>query len=202
MALCTVAAPAVAAPSRLPPIDECKGDREFAAFRANLKDAIQREDAKALLALMAPDVLVDFGGGTGPAAFAKSWGLDGGPSELWPTIKPILRMGCAKSGDAFVLPSLSVQWDSDDDLEERWLVVGPSAKLRQGPAYDSPVIAKLAWDVVTITNNESDVQSGIRLADGRQGWIADADLYSPMGLRMVVEKRGAKWLITAFVAGD
>lgn len=46
------------------------------------------------------------------------------------------------------------------------------------------------------------MQTKVKLADGREGWIADDELYEPVGYRMVVEKLRGKWMITAFVAGD
>jgi hypothetical protein len=89
-----------------------------------------------------------------------------------------------------------------EDPLGKFVAVGPAAELRKGPEYDSPIIARLTWDVVTATNNIGDVQTGVRLADGREGWMSDTDLYSPLGYRMVVEKRDGKWMITALVAGD
>ena len=195
-------ASAAAAPPQIPPIDQCKRISGLVQVRARLANAIRREDHKALLAMLAPDVLINFGGDTGPAKFAEQWGLDGGPSELWAHLRPLPRMGCARSGDAFVIPSLPVQWDDMEDPYDRFVAVGPKAELRQGPEYDSPVIATLAWDLVSAIDHSSDVQTKVRLADGRTGWMSDTDLYSPLGYRLVVEKRGAKWLITALVAGD
>jgi hypothetical protein len=197
-----IPAPANAAPPKIPPIDECRRISGLVQFRARLANVIRKEDSKALLALLAPDVLINFGGDNGPAKFAEQWGLDGGPSELWVYLRPLARMGCARSGDAFVIPSLPVQWDEMEDAYDQYVAVGPTAEVRQGPEYDSPVVATLAWDVVSAIDNASDVQTKVRLADGRQGWMSDTDLYSPLGYRMVVEKRGDKWLITALVAGD
>ena len=197
-----IPASAQAEPLKIPPIDECRRIGGLAQFRARLARAIRKEDHKALLAMMAPDVLINFGGETGPAKFAEQWGLDGGPSELWVHLRPLARMGCARSGDAFVIPSLPVQWDEMADPLDKFVALGPRAEVRGGPEYDSPVIAALAWDVVSAIDHGSDVQTGVRLADGRLGWMSDTDLYSPLGYRMVVEKRGGKWLITALVAGD
>lgn len=191
-----------AVPLKIPPIDECKRTSSLVQFRSRLADAIRREDHKALLAMMSSDVLINFGGETGPARFAEQWGLDGGPSELWAYLRPLARMGCARSGGAFVIPSLPVQWPEMEDPLDQFVAIGPKAEVRQGPDYDSPVIATLAWDVVSTIDNVSDVQTGVRLADGRTGWMSDTDLYSPLGYRMVVEKRQGKWLITALVAGD
>jgi hypothetical protein len=200
--LIAIPASAQAVPPKIPPIDECKRISGLVQLRARLADAIRKEDSKALLAMLAPDVLNNFGGDNGPARFAEQWGLDGGPSELWIILRPLARMGCARSGDAFVIPSLPVQWDEMEDPYDKYVAVGPKAEVRQGPEYDSPVIATLAWDVVSAIDNASDVQTGVRLADGRTGWMSDTDLYSPLDFRMVIEKRGAKRLITALVAGD
>ena len=68
------AVPAQAAvPSKLPPVDRCTGDADFGKFRNRAQAAIAKEDRGGLLKLLAPDVLVNFGGENGRAAFARQW---------------------------------------------------------------------------------------------------------------------------------
>jgi hypothetical protein len=62
--------------------------------------------------------------------------------------------------------------------------------------------ATVPWSVAVVTNRDSDTMTGVRLADGREGFVPDDRVYEPTGYRMIVEKRAGKWMITAFVAGD
>jgi hypothetical protein len=175
---------------------------DYAGFHDRLTAAVELRDGKALLMLLAPDVLINFGGETGRKAFSRQWDLDSSASELWFELIRILRLGCARSGDALVMPSLTVQWDPMEVAFDKAIVASPAADLLASPEWGSPPIATLGWDVVTLLESPSDIHSRVRLADGREGWMSDADLYSPLGYRMVVEKRAGKWMITAFVAGD
>ena len=205
LALALLAAAAPSPPHKLPPVEQCAGDKSFTAFRTALKDAAARKDQAALLALLSPDVIVSFGGDNGREAFVRQWSFDATEyGNLWDQLATMLRLGCAKSEGTRMIPSLAAQFDGqgDEDMFEKAVVVTPGAKLRKGPEIDSPVIATLAWDVVAIIDSASDLQSRVRTVEGREGWLSDDELYSPIGHRMVIQKIGGKWMITAFVAGD
>src|SRR5690349_7916755 len=116
--LLAVASPAQAFPRKLPPVDQCRA-AGLSAFRNRLTQVVARRDAKALLALLADDVLVNFGGEDGPSAFAETWALDGPrQSDLWPLLAKILKLGCAQLGSKFAIPSLTMQFEpeADEDL--------------------------------------------------------------------------------------
>lgn len=193
-----------ASAAKLPPVDQCSGDTGFKAFHASLSQAVAKRDGEALLALLAPDVTVNFGGDSGREAFAKQWEVKSKASQIWPQLGIILPLGCARVGEARVIPSLAGQFDSEDDEDvfEKLVVISDKAELRAGPERDSKVVAKLAWDVVTAVEASGDILTKVRLADGREGWLPAEQLYSPLDYRAVVEKRGDEWMITAFVAGD
>ena len=190
-------------PRKLPPVDQCKSKPGLGAFRDRLKQLVAKRNRKALLPMLAPDVLVNFGGEAGPKAFADTWHLNRGTSELWPLLTRMLKLGCAGSGSSFVIPSLTDQLhpESADDIFDQVLAL-PGAKLRKGSERGSDTIGTLAWDLVTSIDRKGDDQTKVRLADGREGWLSDDELYAAMYYRMVIEKRRGKWMITALVAGD
>ena len=192
------------APLKLPPVDQCSRDASFKAFQSSLKQVVAKRDGAAFMKLVAPDVLVNFGGDSGRATFAKQWQPASAKSELWPQFDTILRLGCARVDTARVMPSLAGQFDSDqdDDVFELSVVISPAAKLRKTSAKGSEAIATLAWDVVRPLANEGDEQTKVRLRDGREGWLLAKELRSPLDYRATIEKRKGKWMITAFVAGD
>ncbi|HVU29105.1 MAG TPA: SH3 domain-containing protein [Sphingomicrobium sp.] len=198
-------APASALPKKLPPVDQCSADPGFSKFLANLRRTVAKKDKKALLAMLSPRVLVNFGGASGPSAFEQSWSFDANDNDgIWAQLERILPLGCARDGSARVIPSLAIQFDPEGDEEvfEAMVVVAKGAKLRSGPETDSPALAILSWDVVTAIDEASDLQTKVRLEDGREGYMFDDELYSPLNYRMVVEKLRGSWMITAFVAGD
>lgn len=196
-----IASPAAAFPERLPPIDQCKSDASFLNFLAGLKRIVARNDRAALLALLAPDVLVDFGGGTGSKAFEEEWKFDPHePGNVWDQLETMLKMGCAKDGGSRIIPSLPMQVEQDIAFE--WVVILPGAKLYRAVGEFSPKPQTIAWTVATVTSRVSDTMTGVKLPDGREGYIPDDLVYEPIGYRMIVEKHGGKWMITAFVAGD
>lgn len=203
-AILIAAAPVNALPRKLPPVDQCAKDPSFVKFRAALKQAVANKDREAFLKMLSPTVLVDFGGGSGREAFAKQWSFD--PDEygnIWDQLETMLRMGCARADGARVIPSLIEQLDTfaDDDWIDAVLIL-PGAKLYKETGVESPNPSTVPWTVAPVTSRAGDLVTGVRLPDGREGYISDQDLYEPLGYRMVIEKREGKWLITSFVAGD
>lgn len=204
-ALALSSTPADAAKLTLPPVDQCSSQAGFAEFRQSLEIAVQRRNEKALLDLLAPDVMVNFGGDSGRQAFARQWGFSQkDQSPLWAELETILALGCALHGEAALIPSLAGQFNPEDDqdLFEKVVVISDKAELRAGTEPGSKVLAKLAWNVVNSVEASGDVYMKVRLADGREGWLPADQLRSPLDYRAVIEKRDGQWLITAFVAGD
>jgi hypothetical protein len=193
-----------ALPGRLPPVEQCTGDASFTRFRTALRQGVEKKDRDRLLALMAPDVMVDFGGSSGPAEFAKQWSFDAGEyGNVWDQLGTMLRMGCAPQDKARVIPSMTVQLDRfDSDELYDYVLVLPGARLLKELGVEARNPATTPWALVKVTSRSADWGTGVRLRDGREGHITDDHVYEPLGYRMTIEKRGGKWLITAFVAGD
>ena len=199
--LLTAPAPAATLPAKLPPIDQCTSESSFTKFRSDLRRVVTKKDRAAFVALLAPDVLVNFGGGTGRKAFEQEWTFD--PAEygnLWDQLGTMLTMGCAKDGGSRIIPSLPMQVEQDFDQE--WVVILPGAKLYKEAGVRSANPRTVPWTVAVVSSRASDTMTGVKLPDGREGFIADDRVYEPVGYRMIVEQRGGKWRITAFVAGD
>jgi hypothetical protein len=204
LAALLAASPARALPPRLPPIDQCSSDASFVKFRKALEQAAARHDRVAFLAMLSPDVVVNFGGASGRDAFASEWSFD--PSEygnVWDLLETMLKMGCARSGGSRVIPSLLIQLEpfADEDLFDRRLLL-PGARLFKEPGQQGSASETVPWSVARAINTGGDLWTGVRLVDGRDGWISDDELYEPLGYRMTIDKRKGKWIITAFVAGD
>jgi len=197
-----IASPAHALPTRLRPIDQCTSDAGFNRFRARLKQIVAKRDRVGLLALLTPDVLVNFGGGTGRKAFETEWSFDGTEhGNLWGQLEKMLKMGCAKDGDSRIIPSLSMQLDQEYD--EDWVVVLPPAGMIFDVVGNEVGFSEvMPWSVAIVTSRDSSTRTYVKLADGRTGSLSDDEVYEPGGYRMIIERRRGEWVITAFVAGD
>ena len=199
-----VGAAAAPLPKVLPPVDRCKGDPSFTKFRADLTQAVEKKDRARLLALLAPDVLVNFGGDNGRQGFVKNWSFD--PREygnVWDQLATMLKMGCAPQENAKVIPSMTVQLERfDADELYDYLLVLPGARLLKELGVEAARAATTPWTMARITSRAADWGTGVKLPDGREGFISDDQVYELLGQRMYVEKRKGKWMITAFVAGD
>ena len=202
--LATAPAQAKAVPATLPPVDQCKGDASFSQFRATLKRAVAKQDRAALVRLLAPDVVVNFGGSTGPQAFVEQWSFEPDePEGIWSLLRIMLKLGCARDAGARVIPSLDIQLDPYyEDMTDELALILPGAKLYREAGVQSSRPETIPWTLAAVTSRAGDLFTGVRLPDGREGLVSDLELYEPQGYRMVVKKRRGRWMITAFVAGD
>ena len=199
-ALCAATTAAGALPRKMPPLDDCARDPSFVEFRKALTDAAKREDGKALVAMFAPDP-------ERPRAGVPERPAESDPSDIMPQedliiLQTILRMGCKRVGAVRVMPSVSVELDrySAKNLKGKVLVLA-GAKLFGVPYEEKSVSASLAWDIATAVGTGGDFWTRIRLADGREGWVADDRIYwidPSCRHEITFEKRLGKWMITGF----
>ena len=192
---------------RSPPVDHCASDRSFADFRRRLITAVDHHSTRFILSIISDDVQSSFGGDPGRADFIAHWQLDRpAQSVLWRELGAALRLGCARvEGGAFWAPSFSAPTDGDDsdELIPRFIAVVPGAVLRAGASDGARVIAALDWDVMTALDNDGHSPwIAARLADGRRGFVRRREVRDLADYRAVFEKRGGRWRMTAFIAGD
>ena len=192
---------------RLPPVDQCAADPSFAAFRDALLAAIGRRDRDALLAIVADNIEVDFGGGAGRDYFASAWQLDRPEtSRLWDELGAALRLGCARDpeGEDYYSPSMFVAGEGVfEDPFTAAVAIRPGAELRAAPEASAALVATLDWDVVTVPewDGEAAWQRVVR-ADGRGGYVRSEDLRSPIDYRAAFQRVDGRWRMVAFIAGD
>ncbi len=198
------AAPPATVQRRLPPVEACGGDPSLRAFRAELAAAVAARNKARLLALVADDIMVDFGGGSGRAAFAAAWKLDRAEASLlWAELGEVLRLGCAREGDTFYAPSLFAQLGDDEDPCELVVAVKPGSPLLAAPRAGSRIVKRLDWDLLTLVDWDGTGDwLPVKLADGRTGYVRRDQVRSPLDHRAVFRKARGRWRISAFVAGD
>jgi hypothetical protein len=192
-------------PETLPPVEQCSSDASFGQFRDRLKAVVASKDREAFLAMLAPDVVIDFGGGAGREAFADQWSFDPGEhGNVWDQLETMLELGCAEEEGAKVIPSLIVQLGPyTEEAEVDAVLVLPGARLYREVGVESSNPTTTPWSLVEVISRVADWGTGVRLPDGREGYIPDDRVYEPAGYRMIIEQDNAgNWTITAFVAGD
>lgn len=189
-------------PARLPPVDQCTSDLSFVAFRTELRRIVERQDEDALLAVTADDIHASLGGDVGKQDFIQLWGFGKkGRSELWTELGEALRLGCTMRDGLATIPSMEDQIGGRDAFETR--IALPGATLRARPSARAKAVARLDWHVMTLRSPwEGGRWLRVRLDDGRSGYVYEPMARSPIDYRAWFRKRGGKWVMEGFLAGD
>ena len=135
--------------------------------------------------------------------FVAAWGLDKPqPSKVWGEIGTLLRLGCIRGAGGHLMPSLFEQIDAEQTLET-YVAIVPGSPLRAEPRAGAPAVATLHWDLLRLEDVMDDpAWWRVRLADGRSGYVRDAEARNALDYRMLVSEIDGVWRIRALVAGD
>ena len=206
----TAGLPVLEGVARFAPVDEGPSDPGFARFRAELLSAIARRDTSALLAVVAPDIRNTFGGDDGIASFRELWRLGEPDSELWSTLETVLRHGGVFRTDgadtSFVAPYVFAAWPGEHDAFEHVATLTDDAVLRAAPDSAAAPLGVVPHAIVRHRWQDADAApegwTAIELPRGLQGWIATADVHSPVGYRAIFARRERSWRMVTLIAGD
>ena len=196
-----------AAPTRLPPVEQCADDAGFGEFRNSSTAAVAGRDMARLTALMSDDVHVSFGGRFGKVQFVNFWSqTPAGHAQLWRQMDTILQLGCATARDGRGMeyrsfPSMFVTAGPLDGFTT-WVTL-PGAVLRGRAAPTATAVMRLpAWTVLEEIEYSGGQWIEVRTPKGRRGFVAADAARSIIDYRLIVEQRAGQWRITAFIAGD
>ncbi|HYK02895.1 MAG TPA: SH3 domain-containing protein [Thermoanaerobaculia bacterium] len=196
----TSTAPGVNGP-KLMPVDDAPQDAALVAYRNQLLDAVRRRDAAAVAALVDPKIRTSFGNGGGTDEFRKTLAKEGVLEDL----ALVLSRGGTFQGEgesrSFWAPYVYSAWPDRHDAFESLAVIEDNVPLRETKDAASPVVATLAYDIVTLVISEEELRQ-VKTADGKVGWVDARHVRSPVGYRAGFNKTGGQWLMNAFVAGD
>ena len=208
------AADAGAQVAKLYPVDEAARDPEFFAFRARLMVAIQKRDTAFLYSVVSDRIKNSFGGDDGIAEFKELWRPEEPDSKLWGTLGEVLAFGGTfdQAHNFFAPYWYAVEPSAGGDPFVYGVIVGSGVKVRREPSAASASIADLAFDMIKVKDWQQKPDStepangrtwiAVELADRRPGFVAAAYIRSRVGYRAGFAKRGGRWLLEFFVAGD
>lgn len=204
-------APAPALLDRLKPWDEAAQDPSFVAFRRKLQHIVERKDIAGLKASLAPDILNNFGGGKGFAAFDNAWKLHDPHSAVWPALAGVLKLGgYFDRKTAFSAPYVFAAWPNDLDSFNYVAVTTADAVIRKAADAKSAIVRKLDYDLIEVIRSDGRPQheagpddwAEVKDRKGNHGFILVRDVRSPLDFRATFEKRAGKWLVASFVSGE
>lgn len=195
--------PALPSYGKARPVDEAR-DPSLLAARDTILAIAGRRDSAALRSWIAPTIKFSFGDSRGGvdglfAHWAKYESMD----RLWRTLTDVLTHGGRMQGaESFLAPwTFLALPDSLDAFE--YLVVRDSNVVMHSAAYSTDAgLGTLSFDIVRMGGAYDSVWRGVRLPDGRVGYVETTHIRSPVEYRIGLRRFGTRWLIDFFVAGD
>jgi hypothetical protein len=197
------------------PRDDAKTDRGLAEVREQLRRAIARRDPVLLLPVLGPRVKVDHEKTVGRDAVVAEMAKwrPTQRNEFWRDLKDALDLGFAKSksGPYAYAPYLFVTWDDD---EGNRAITGANVNVHARPRLESPVIARLSYDIVKLGER---ADSGARTVDiggerytwvaiitpaGASGWVPAKYARFATGPTFIFERMSRDWKLISFVIED
>lgn len=199
--------PAVAQTSqrKLAPRDESARDKGVKAVVDALRAAAAAKAPDRLKPLLAEEVYESFGGDGSAAGFVESFRKK---PALWLELDTALALGGTfVNTTTYASPYVYSAFPDALDSHRHYVVLGANVPLHEAPRDPAIVSQRLTHDIV----RQETPETGVRLPNdwirvrppfGQSGYIRRSLIRSPIDYRVVIEKRGQRWLVTAFVAGD
>jgi hypothetical protein len=188
---------------RLEPVDEASRRPDFVTFRQQLRAAIARRDVPAVLRVVDPQIKLGFGGDDGVDALKRK--LESTETDLWQELDEVLALGGTfQEPDTFFAPYVFSRWPETFDSFEHVAVIGSGVRIRARPALSAPVVATVSYAVLKLGPDgySDEPWIGVRLPDGRAGFVDAKLARSPIDYRASFKFEDGRWRMVFFAAGD
>jgi hypothetical protein len=200
----------------LRPVDEAPKDASFLAFRTKLVAAVKRRDAAYVLSVVDPRIRNTFGDDDGIRYFKRFWKIETRTSKFWDEFAPVIENGGVFSTEGgiktFAAPYTYTSFPADLDDFAYAAVVGSDVNLREQPSLQAKTLARLSYNVVKVDFDGSVQRPGdelyryswlkVETLGGLKGFVKEEFVRTALDYRAIFEKKGGRWKLTAFVAGD
>lgn len=202
------------------PVDEGPKDASFLAFRTKLIAAAEKKDVNHIIGILDPKITVSFGGHEGINDFKSYWKINDKNSRFWEEFLRVIKNGGHFNGEGRNrMNSFNAPYDvtppEDLDHWEHHAIFGNNVNLREQPNMNAKVITRLSYNIVRIDEPAAirkKTGSGewdwvydwhkVETLGGLKGWVKAEYVRSWAGYRAGFEKKGGKWKMIYFVAGD
>ena len=176
---------------RILPEDESARDLELQAFEKQLEIAVDQRNADQLLSLVSNDISVSAKRVGGLNAFKKAWHPESRDSEIWSTMRQILKLGGgflrSESGVKYCAPYTFVNFPSNLDIYGHVIVVRDNVPLKALPSLKSATIKNLSyyvlrvqdWRSVADQNNDAVRWLKVKTLGGDEGYVEKDAVRSP-----------------------
>ncbi len=203
-----LAAPASA--EHFAPRNECEALAGAEEFQRTLVTAVANRNAAMLRSIVDPNILLDFGGGSGWELLQDR--LASPELQLWSELDKVLRLGCAVTEEGRIsMPFyFSQELPEDTDPYGTYITLGDRVPLFRSET-GTDIVQYLDWEAVvnidmfeTAEELERAERWQFRTSGGTRGYMDPESVRSLVDYRLLAEKReGAdEWRMTVFVAGD
>jgi hypothetical protein len=140
-----------------------------------------------------PKIRTSFGASDGIASFKPQW------DEL----DAIVKLGGAfRGGDSFWAPYVYASWPDSVDAFTHVAAIRSGVPLHEHASEAAPVVTRVDWEILEVMPQKNPAWFHVRTAGGKEGWVAAADVRSPIALRAGFSKLSGQWKMNALVAGD
>ena len=191
------------------PVDESWKDTSLVSFQKNLLKAAKDQDTVFVYSVVDTMIKNGFGDDPGIEIFKRHWRSP--KPDFRKELITAIKLGGVfyRDNKQFFVPYLMMRFPQDYDAFEYSVVIGDHVNVRQEPNLSSNIITELSYDIVKVKNHTSrfDALSGLKwieieLPQNKVGYICKDYVRSPIDYRFSFEKKGSRWLLTGWFAGD
>ncbi len=191
------------------PVDESHLDPSFAEFKAQLLDAVERQDLEYLLSIIHPDIRLSSEGGS-REWLQSNWRIFNTNRQAWQDLRDMLLLGAVQSDSRFCAPYVSSNFP--DELWGFYVVITASdVPIREEPNSTAPIIDHLSYDIVQRVERGGrsvwDTIEGeryrwrrIETPSGEIGYVWGKYARDPRSYKVCFAKVDGEWMMTRWHA--